>query len=326
MSELIQIEKLNAVDIFRAGGIDGILKAIEKEVIDFIPDVTTDKGRKEIASRAYKVAQSKTAIDAAGKKLADELNAQLSPINGERKKARDFLDSLKDKVREPLTRFEEAEAERRKEILSRIQRIRELPECDDLDTLVNLVSPSLSRLFFQEFYDEAEKAVNESMLLISAKIEKLTKQKEEREELERLRKEEEERKQKEREEAIRQEAYQRAEREKKEAIAKIEKERAEAIEQSKKAAEKAERDKQAAIIAERERIQKIERERIEAEKKQALEKEKAELIKSQDVEHRRKVNRQALEDLKKIGVDQKQAMIIIKAIASQNIKNISINY
>ena len=78
MSELIQIENLNAIEIFKVGGIDAILKTIESEVVDFIPDISTDKGRKEIASRAYKVAQSKTAIDAAGNVLK---GADVSDIN-----------------------------------------------------------------------------------------------------------------------------------------------------------------------------------------------------------------------------------------------------
>lgn len=111
--ELLVIEKLNPLDVFKAGGIGPILAMIEAEVSLEVPDTTTPKGRKCIASNAYKVSQSKTLLDKMGKSLADNLNAQLKPINAERKKARDELDALKDKIRQPLNAWE-AEEDRKK--------------------------------------------------------------------------------------------------------------------------------------------------------------------------------------------------------------------
>jgi colicin import membrane protein len=104
--ELLVIENLNPVDVFKAGGIGPILAMIEAEVSSEVPDTTTAKGRKAIASNAYKVSQSKTLIDQMGKGLTDSLNAQLKPINAERKLARDGLNELKDKIRQPLTDWE----------------------------------------------------------------------------------------------------------------------------------------------------------------------------------------------------------------------------
>ena len=109
--ELLAIENLNPVDVFKAGGIGPILAMIEAEVSAEVPDTTTAKGRKSIASNAYKVSQSKTLLDGMGKKLADDLNAQLKPINAERKIARDSLDELKDVIRQPLTEWEEEQAQ-----------------------------------------------------------------------------------------------------------------------------------------------------------------------------------------------------------------------
>jgi colicin import membrane protein len=108
--ELLVIENLNPVDVFKAGGIGPIIAMIEAEVSAEVPDTTTGKGRKAIASNAYKVSQSKTLIDKMGKTLTDSLNAQLKPINAERKLARDGLDELKDKIRQPLTIWEAGEA------------------------------------------------------------------------------------------------------------------------------------------------------------------------------------------------------------------------
>lgn len=67
---LVTIEPVNALAIFTTPEkVDPILEAIRKVVSEFEPDVTTAKGRKEIASIAHKVAQSKTYLDGIGNKL-----------------------------------------------------------------------------------------------------------------------------------------------------------------------------------------------------------------------------------------------------------------
>ena len=106
MSQEITLSTLEAVNplvIFKSGGMSPILDAIRAEVLSNLPDTLTDKGRKEIASIAHKVAKSKVLLDSLGKDLADDLNAKLKPINAERKIARDTLDELKSEVRQPLT-------------------------------------------------------------------------------------------------------------------------------------------------------------------------------------------------------------------------------
>lgn len=52
---------------------------------EFEADVSTDKGRKEIASLAYKVARTKTAIDDAGKKLNEEARAKINAVDEDRR-------------------------------------------------------------------------------------------------------------------------------------------------------------------------------------------------------------------------------------------------
>lgn len=56
-----------------ANGLDPFLQKIREEIDGFVPDVTTRKGREAIASIAYKVARSKTALDNVGKELVAEL-------------------------------------------------------------------------------------------------------------------------------------------------------------------------------------------------------------------------------------------------------------
>ena len=111
--ELVETKTLDALVIFtNPDGLDKILKEIENKVSGIVPDISTQKGRKEIASLAYKVAQSKTLIDKLGAELTADWKDRAKKVDVARKRARNFLDSLKDRVRQPLTEWEEAEAKR----------------------------------------------------------------------------------------------------------------------------------------------------------------------------------------------------------------------
>jgi len=114
------------VAMFKDGGaqIDPILARIEAEVRSHAPDLTTDKGRKAIASLAYKVSQSKTALDNAGKSMTEAQKKEIAAVDAARKKIRDRLDALRDEARKPLTDWEaaeEARAERIKETLANLR-------------------------------------------------------------------------------------------------------------------------------------------------------------------------------------------------------------
>lgn len=95
---------------FAGPALDDLLGRIRAATVTLVPDTTTDKGRKEIASLAYKVSRSKTAIDDAGKALVADIKARASKIDAARKKARDTLDALRDEVRAPLTEWEAEQA------------------------------------------------------------------------------------------------------------------------------------------------------------------------------------------------------------------------
>ncbi|HFM1919430.1 TPA: cell envelope biogenesis protein TolA [Escherichia coli] len=111
VTDLVVIEKANAMTVFQsADQIEEILQRVEREVMSFVPDITTAKGRKEIASLAYKVAQTKTYLDGLGKDLVAELKEIPKLIDANRKTVRDRLDELKAKARQPLTDYEEEQA------------------------------------------------------------------------------------------------------------------------------------------------------------------------------------------------------------------------
>ena len=112
ITDLVVIEKSTALDVFKSSdSVEDIISKVEREVESFVADVNTTKGRKDIASMAYKVAQSKTYLDGLGKDLVAELKEVPKLIDANRKTVRDRLDALRDKVRQPLTEWE-AEQER----------------------------------------------------------------------------------------------------------------------------------------------------------------------------------------------------------------------
>jgi len=123
-TQLAVIEPTTAVTLFTEGdGIDAMLNDIRKQAASLVPDITTAKGRKEIASVAYAVAKTKTYLDGLGKELVDRYKEIPKRIDANRKMIRDTLDALKDEVRAPLTQYEEAEAARVEVLQARLARI-----------------------------------------------------------------------------------------------------------------------------------------------------------------------------------------------------------
>jgi len=107
---LIVVEKLDVAVVFSDGGMDKLLKEVESKAMAHVPDLSTDQGRKDIASMAHKVARSKTLLDDLGKEAVADWTAKTKRVNGIRKTARDFLDGLKDRVRKPLTDWDVEQA------------------------------------------------------------------------------------------------------------------------------------------------------------------------------------------------------------------------
>ena len=103
---LIIAEKLDVAVLFSKNGMDKILNDIEIKAMAQVPDITTDQGRKDIASMAHKVARSKTLIDDLGKNRIADAKKIVDEVNGYRKQARDFLDNLKSRVRQPMDEWE----------------------------------------------------------------------------------------------------------------------------------------------------------------------------------------------------------------------------
>ena len=206
-TELVALQPINAVTVFGTeGGSDSVLDAIRKQVEGLVLDISTEKGRKEIASVAYKIARTKTALDDQGKTLKAEMQKTVDLVDGERKKIRDGLDALKEEVRKPLTDWENAEkfrVEGREARILAMKVLTDLPFNEELT--VEMIDERLKDLSdrekfeWQEFIMRAEATAKETREKLEAMKAKRIKDDAGKAELERLRKEQEERERKERE-------------------------------------------------------------------------------------------------------------------------------
>lgn len=109
-TQLVVIEKETALKIFTSPkGLDPILKKVRTILDEFVPDIDTAKGRSEIISMAYRVAKTRTHIDAVGKEETTKQKELPKLIDAERKRARDTLETWGNEVRAPITEMEEDE-------------------------------------------------------------------------------------------------------------------------------------------------------------------------------------------------------------------------
>ena len=350
-NELIVPSKETALTVYQTqNGLDPFLEHIRKEIDAFVPDVTSKKGRDAIASIAYKVAKSKTALDDVGKELVNDLKELPKKIDAERKRVREILDAWKDEVRKPLTEWEEAEEARIAHHKNSIENIKtatheiELIDSILLKARITAIESIAVDASFEEFELEAVHTKEGVLNKLKYALEKREQYESEQAELARLRAEAAAREQKEREERIVKEAREeviKAAEEK----AKSEREASERRElELKLQAEKAEREKLEAIrreeLAIKEASERAERIKIEAEERQkaAIEAEKKRqsdeeariekerIEREQNVAHMKKINNEALKAFVENGLTEDCAKLAITLIAKKLINNITINY
>ena len=331
---------------------DPFYDRIRAEVMGHEADLSTDKGRKAIASLAHKVVRTKTAIDAAGKKLNEDARARINAVDAARRTIREKLDALAEEVRKPLTAWEAAEELRVSECNGALTWIRNAATILADDTAETLDC----RLNALDGYGETDASWREFGPMIAAAkqttrdaltvgIERLKREKAERAELARLRAEAEARAEADRiaaEEAARAEAErlaaERAEQARKDADAReqarIEAARQEAAQAAQREAERiareaqAERDRKheeelAAQRAEAARLQREANERAEAERKAT----EALAARERDKAHRSAVMKAAKEDIMEAGcVSEDQAKSIVLAICGGNVRNVNVRF
>lgn len=350
-TELIVPSKETALSVYQAeNGLDPFLAHIRKEIDSFVPDISTKKGRDAIASMAYKVAKSKTALDDVGKELVADLKELPKKIDAERKRVREILDLWKEEVRKPLTDWELNEEKRIEDHKSAINSIRsalvgiDSNNANEIKEKISNVESVIADKKFEEFEIEAVRTKESVLLQLKTALDKRTRYESEQAELAQLRAEAAAREQKEREERIAKEAEERAIKAAEEK-ARAEKEAAEKRElELKLQAEKAEREKleaqQREENAKKEAAEREERLKIEAEenKRKAIENERkrqaeeaakveADRIKrEQNINHMRKINNEAMDAFKANGMTEDCAKLAVSLIAKKLIPNVSIEY
>lgn len=253
-TEEITLVEESEVELYsKSGSLRPLIEKIRKEVLLIAPDVTTAKGRDEIASLAYKVARSKTKVDEIEKKRGEKARLELERINSERKIWRDEMDKLKDEVRKPLTDYEERERERirkHQDACVEIELFKTIRPGNSACAaeLVEKLNAITVDAAYEEYRNKAEQAKAEALAYLSSEYTRLKKAEDDAAELERLRKAEEDRKRKEREDQIAKDAADKARKDAEEAAAKAEKAR-QAAQAKKEADEQAKRDAESARIA-----------------------------------------------------------------------------
>lgn len=196
---LIAIEDItpdNAPLIFGQNSLSRFVELVRAEVVGEVPDLTTDKGRKRIASLAAKVARSKTAVDGAGRAYLKKLKDLPKAIEAELREFTADMDALRDDVRKPLNEYEAAEVARRDAIEDAVQGIIDLStvledatsaeieqQCANLQALI------INEATYQERLEEAEEKRKYGIQVLAAAFDKRKAAEDQAAEVEVLRKE-----------------------------------------------------------------------------------------------------------------------------------------
>lgn len=320
-------------------GLEPYLAKIRAEIDAFVPDVSTKKGRDEIASIAHSVARSKTYLDGVGKELVAELKELPKKIDASRKTMRDTLDAWKDEVRQPLTNWEAAEQTRIDGHKRSIERLLHLTsdlhslDAAELQSCIATAEAVELGEHWQEFTTEAAVAKDRTLTALREQLGQRQRYEAEQAELARLRDEKAARDRQDEQDRIAREAAERATREaeqraqaerdaaaKREAEAKAAAERRELelqlqAEQAQRQAAEAEQRAQRAAEAERQRIE-----------REAQAEREATARREADKAHKARVNREALQAFMQGGLDQATAKAAVTLIAQSRIPHISISY
>ncbi|MDD2062999.1 hypothetical protein [Pseudomonas sp. 25571] len=183
-------------------GLEPWLQQIRVKIDEFlavVPDLKTVKGRKEIASMAYEVARTKTAIENKGKELSAEQKKVPARIDAERKRVWDILESWQKEVRKPLDDWQAAEDARIDRHNDRLNWLKTL--ADDLGELNSLQLKGLIAeaegmqlgAHWEEFEAEAANTKDKVLTSLRAALQKREQFEAGQAELARLRREAEER-------------------------------------------------------------------------------------------------------------------------------------
>ncbi len=330
MTKEIDVFSTGSVDpaaVFSPGGVEPIIAAIAAHCREQERDVSTKAGRDKVASLAYKISRSKTALDEVGKNHVATLKAQAAIVDTERRKAREKLDELRDEIRAPLDEWELSEKQR-KEAIDELIRSASALSVVQIEDTSDEIRDRLDRLNeidpedFQEERERGEKVVAMARAALQSRLEIVLVAEEERRELERLRKEKEEA-------AAAAEAAIQEERDKAiaAAAAAMAEEKAKAAEEeAARLAAELEKAKEEGERRAREREEKAKADEIDRQRRQKEAEEEEARRREHDRENKRRIHGEILRAMVKHGLTQDVAKAVITAVAKKEIPHVTIAY
>lgn len=313
--------------------------------------VETTEDRDEIRSRAYRISQLKSSIDKAGKARTEDMRTAIGKVNAVRKDIEVALEALRDRARQPLTDWEQAESARLMKVngfFDMLKNLDHVPKAGPADwesCIQQLQALTVDEDTFFERTAEARASLRDTIEWAQEGLSRARREEEDRIELEKLRREKAEREEADRQAAAAEEARkaeqrrqaeeaervrlaEEAARQQAEAKARQEAEAKAAAEREAMEAEQRRKDEEAAaaLQAEKERAEAAERrlrEEEEARAKAAAEEE----ARRMDAEHRKKIETEAVAAVAEHGmVSDAAAETIVTAIMAGKIPHVSIKF
>ena len=107
---LVKLESVNIGELLSTGkGVDEILAEVRRQTVSIVPDLSTDKGRKQIRALAYRVSRTRALMDQKRLEHTKNLRDEIAKLNGNGNLLLDGLAAIRDEVRKPLTDWEAEE-------------------------------------------------------------------------------------------------------------------------------------------------------------------------------------------------------------------------
>lgn len=337
IQSLVEIPASDALAVFSAPRIDGqphpidrTLARVRSEVDRFraeVVDLDKPGDRKRIASMAYRIAQSKTALEKVGEQIARDAKEVPKRIDATRKYAKDTLDAWRDEVRAPLDAWETKEQARQEQHARTIGMINDAAltatqittKASEIKRLLDQVEAVAIGPECEDYEAEYRIARDGALPKMRDALARAEKAEAEQAELAKLRKAAAEREAADRAEALRKEGEERARLEA-ENDARAERERV-----AREAARKEAEHKAAIADAERRAAEAAaaERTKIAAEKAAA---DAAAAKRENDKKHKAKVQAAIVSALKEHGADAETAAFLVALIHQGKIPHVTITY
>lgn len=344
---LIVLETIRASEVFVPGGCQHLIEVVEAEVAQFVPDISTEEGRKDISRFNLRIASSKTGLSRMATDLTEGWRKKTAEVSAERKRLVDRLEELQAEVTAPLVAWKAAEAARVDALNERLGQIRALcvvfgeQSSADLHLRIkvagDIYNPEMG-FDWQDFAELAAAAYTEVTASLRALIPGAEQRERDGEELRMLREKQAEAERKAEADRVAQAARDKAEadahtakeaaRQDAEARVKAEGERAAKAEleasQAKEREAQAIRDSEARAAAAADEATRAEQAKQAAEKQRLADEERE---READKEHRAKINRAALAGIMQhVSIGEQQGIGILTAIAKGLVPNVRINY